>query len=46
MNPVTIEAIKIFLSDLLKNAIPDKEINIELSIKINISNPKKDKEDA
>jgi len=46
MNPIVIDAIKVFLSDLLKNAIPDKEINIELSVKINISNPKKDKEDA
>lgn len=42
MNPVLIDAIKVFLSDLLKNAIPDKDVNVELTIKINISSPKKE----
>jgi hypothetical protein len=46
MNPVTIEAIKTFLSGLLKDAIPDKDINVELTIKINISKPKKENEDV
>ena len=44
MDPILLTAIKTFLTDIIKEVIPNKDINVELTIKINISNPKKEED--